>query len=450
MPSLSPLSTFKLCRTRDGSRGSVTTACPSAASVGASTTARRSASGQLSAPRSATAAAKPATSVSGRPMPSRRAGTATSPRRARRSMREASAKRTTARVASASACTCSPAGAEVDEPDDLRAQEQADRHEHHRGGQGGARDPAGERCIREQCHRDARECPVHRPTLEPLRRLYPDPARSFTRVNDRRHLTHSARRRTMRGRCTATATVDDDGPRRSRSKELHAGWREQRLRFRPLHLLRSWLVAALALLVAAYILPGAEVKGFLGAVGRSGGDRLAERAPAAVHRGAPAPVHARLRLPGDSRAGRADAARGRSPDGRRPDRRRLLVGAPRRARRLGGHARDRGRGRDRRRQRVLVPRRPADRAQDRRADPHRRARDRVPRDRRARAPGAAPCDAGRQRAAHGPLGGRGGLPADAAGSPTSRPRRARARRASCSGRTRTSRPFAGSRRRPGG
>ena len=72
MPSLSPLSTFKLCRTRDGSRGSVTTACPSAASVGASTTARRSASGQLSAPRSATAAAKPATSVSGSPMPSRR------------------------------------------------------------------------------------------------------------------------------------------------------------------------------------------------------------------------------------------------------------------------------------------------------------------------------------------------------------------------------------------
>ena len=47
---------------------------------------------------------------------------------------------------------------------------------------------------------------------------------------------------------------------------LHAGWREQRLRFRPLHLLRSWLMAALALLVAAYILPGAEVKGFLGAV----------------------------------------------------------------------------------------------------------------------------------------------------------------------------------------
>jgi Mycobacterial 4 TMS phage holin, superfamily IV len=45
----------------------------------------------------------------------------------------------------------------------------------------------------------------------------------------------------------------------------HAGWREQRLRFRPLHLLRSWFVAALALLVAAYILPGAEVKGFLGA-----------------------------------------------------------------------------------------------------------------------------------------------------------------------------------------
>ena len=70
----------------------------------------------------------------------------------------------------------------------------------------------------------------------------------------------------------------------------------------------------------------------------------------------------------------------------------------------------------RRRQRVLVPGRPADRAQDRRADPHRRARDRVPRDRRPRAPGAAPCDAGRQRAAHGPLGGGGGLSADRMGA----------------------------------
>ena len=40
MPSLSPDSTFSPCRMREGRRGSVTTACPSAASVGARITAR--------------------------------------------------------------------------------------------------------------------------------------------------------------------------------------------------------------------------------------------------------------------------------------------------------------------------------------------------------------------------------------------------------------------------
>ena len=44
MPSLSPLSTLRPWRTRDGIRGSVTTAWPRAASVGASTIASRTAS----------------------------------------------------------------------------------------------------------------------------------------------------------------------------------------------------------------------------------------------------------------------------------------------------------------------------------------------------------------------------------------------------------------------
>ena len=48
IPSLSPLSTFSPCRIRDGSRGSVTTASPSAASVGASSTASTIASVTLS------------------------------------------------------------------------------------------------------------------------------------------------------------------------------------------------------------------------------------------------------------------------------------------------------------------------------------------------------------------------------------------------------------------
>jgi uncharacterized membrane protein YvlD (DUF360 family) len=45
-----------------------------------------------------------------------------------------------------------------------------------------------------------------------------------------------------------------------------AGWREERLRFRPLHMLRTWLVSAIALLVAAWIVPGAHVNGFLAAL----------------------------------------------------------------------------------------------------------------------------------------------------------------------------------------
>ena len=60
-------------------------------------------------------------------------------------------------------------------------------------------------------------------------------------------------------------------------------------------------------------------------------------------------------------------------DRRRPARRRLLVGAARGARCLRSDARPPGPGRYRRRQRMLVPRRPADRPQDRRR-PSRRTR----------------------------------------------------------------------------
>ena len=58
IPSLRPLSTFSPCRMRDGRRGSVTTAWPSAASVGARMTARRSASGQVSEPSRTSAGAE--------------------------------------------------------------------------------------------------------------------------------------------------------------------------------------------------------------------------------------------------------------------------------------------------------------------------------------------------------------------------------------------------------
>lgn len=43
-------------------------------------------------------------------------------------------------------------------------------------------------------------------------------------------------------------------------------WREERVRFRPLHMLRTWIISAIALLVAAWIVPGAEVNGFWAAL----------------------------------------------------------------------------------------------------------------------------------------------------------------------------------------
>ena len=57
------------------------------------------------------------------------------------------------------------------------------------------------------------------------------------------------------------------------------------------------------------------------------------------------------------------------------------------------------------RRHVLAPHRAADRAPAGHHREHRRARDRLPRDRRARAAGAAPGDARRQRPDHGALAG---------------------------------------------
>ena len=45
-----------------------------------------------------------------------------------------------------------------------------------------------------------------------------------------------------------------------------AGWHPERPKFRPLHVLRTWLFSALALLIAAGLLPGAEVNGLAGAM----------------------------------------------------------------------------------------------------------------------------------------------------------------------------------------
>src|SRR5690348_2362896 len=109
-PSLSPLSTLRPWRTSDGRLGRVTTDWPSAASVGASTIARISASGHSSDPNTTRAAPNPAAIVSGSPIPRSRVGTRYSSRRARRSMRAASPNSTTASVADASSLTVAPFG----------------------------------------------------------------------------------------------------------------------------------------------------------------------------------------------------------------------------------------------------------------------------------------------------------------------------------------------------
>src|SRR4051794_26144113 len=108
IPSLRPLSTLSPCRIRRGTRGSVTTACPSAASVGASTTARITASMTVNWPNTAAAATAPRAIVSGRPIPSRRTGRPTVRRSAPRSMRDASENNTSASVTSANPRTVAP------------------------------------------------------------------------------------------------------------------------------------------------------------------------------------------------------------------------------------------------------------------------------------------------------------------------------------------------------
>ena len=68
---------------------------------------------------------------------------------------------------------------------------------------------------------------------------------------------------------SADGPIAEQMPMTERALSIPAaetGWHEERLRFRPLHLLRAWIVAALALLLAAWIVPGAEVNGFLGAL----------------------------------------------------------------------------------------------------------------------------------------------------------------------------------------
>ena len=137
--------------------------------------------------------------------------------------------------------------------------------------------------------------------------------------------------------------------------------------------------------------------------------------PAAGDRGVAAAVHARARPAARPDRGRRDAARGRQHHERRPRDRLVLVRARRRPRRLGGVGRARRDLRHERRRRVHAARDPADREALGRARRDRRPGRRLPRDRRARAAGAAAGDARRERADDGALAGGGRLRADGVG-----------------------------------
>ena len=76
-----------------------------------------------------------------------------------------------------------------------------------------------------------------------------------------------------------------------------AAWEPQTLRLRPLHLLASWLVGTVAVLVAAEIVPGVSVGSFGDALVAAAADRSAERGHSADHRRVAPAVHARDRLP---------------------------------------------------------------------------------------------------------------------------------------------------------
>ena len=186
-------------------------------------------------------------------------------------------------------------------------------------------------------------------------------------------------------------------------------WHAEQPRIRAPHLVLQWIVSAIALLVATWIVPGADVSELLERPDRRRGDLAAERDPAPAGRRTPAAVYADHRVPRRARAGRSDADGGRQHHRRRPARLVLRGCAAGRARRVRGQPGDRDRRRRRRRQRVLVPRHPARRPPERGAAEVRPARHHLPRDRRPRAAHPAPGDARRQRPQHGPVDGRGRL-----------------------------------------
>ena len=209
----------------------------------------------------------------------------------------------------------------------------------------------------------------------------------------------------------------------------------------------SWLAMGVALMVAAGLLPGVRVESFWGALWSRRSSRRSTRSsrPCSPRCGCRSRSSS-ASCSCCSRTPRSCVAADALTDGM-PDRRQLRLGA---ARRAGGRRRQRrARGVSLgTRRHGLDPDREADRAPAGHHRPHRRPRDHLPRDRRARAARAAPRRCATATPRPWPAGWPTARTAWPSGRPISPRRPAPARPGSCSAPTRTSRRSAGSRRRP--
>ena len=169
IPSFSPLSTFSPWRTREGRRGSVTTACPSAASVGARITARRSASGHESDPEQEEPDDEPDEQRQRQAdtEQARRDGDFV-PERSEVDPRRVAEEDERERRLGEQLDGLARDG-RVDEAERVGSDERADAREHHRRGDRRSLEPAGDGREPEQRQRDDGQGPVHVQTLSPCR-----------------------------------------------------------------------------------------------------------------------------------------------------------------------------------------------------------------------------------------------------------------------------------------
>ena len=128
--------------------------------------------------------------------------------------------------------------------------------------------------------------------------------------------TSPAKRRSAHPHQSLTCGQVSAAPRFARQSVVPTGntpyaeapaWHAETPRLRPAHLVLQWLVSAISLLVATWIVPGADVRELLERVRRRSGHRAPERRAAAAGGGAAAAVHADHRLPGGAGARRPDA-----------------------------------------------------------------------------------------------------------------------------------------------